>query len=78
MIPLRGISSVGRALAWHARGQEFDSPMLHQGWFKKTLSSLLQLRDQDRPQRTNNDILRVLCYFVPASMPSVLANCPSR
>ena len=27
---LRGISSVGRALAWHARGQEFDSPMLHQ------------------------------------------------
>ena len=26
---LRGISSVGRALAWHARGQEFDSPMLH-------------------------------------------------
>ena len=24
-----GISSVGRALAWHARGQEFDSPMLH-------------------------------------------------
>ena len=26
----RGISSVGRALAWHARGQEFDSPMLHQ------------------------------------------------
>ena len=29
MLPLRGISSVGRALAWHARGQEFDSPMLH-------------------------------------------------
>ena len=26
---LGGISSVGRALAWHARGQEFDSPMLH-------------------------------------------------
>ena len=25
----RGISSVGRALAWHARGQEFESPMLH-------------------------------------------------
>ena len=26
----RGISSVGRALAWHARGQEFESPILHQ------------------------------------------------
>ena len=25
----RGISSVGRALAWHARGQGFDSPILH-------------------------------------------------
>ena len=25
----RGISSVGRALAWHARGQEFESPILH-------------------------------------------------
>ena len=26
---LRGRSSVGRALAWHARGQGFDSPRLH-------------------------------------------------
>src|SRR5208337_5421752 len=25
----RGISSVGRALAWHARGQGFKSPILH-------------------------------------------------
>src|SRR5690606_26623306 len=25
-----GHSSVGRALAWHARGPEFDSPWLHQ------------------------------------------------
>ncbi len=25
----RGCSSVGRALAWHARGQGFDSPQLH-------------------------------------------------
>ena len=25
-----GLSSVGRALAWHARGQGFDSPRLHQ------------------------------------------------
>jgi hypothetical protein len=24
-----GISSVGRALEWHSRGQEFDSPILH-------------------------------------------------
>ena len=29
IFPFGGISSVGRALAWHARGQEFDSPMLH-------------------------------------------------
>jgi hypothetical protein len=27
--PCRGCSSVGRALAWHARGQGFDSPQLH-------------------------------------------------
>ncbi len=25
-----GISSVGRALEWHSRGQGFDSPILHQ------------------------------------------------
>ena len=31
-----GISSAGRALAWHARGQEFESPMLH----KKGLQSI--------------------------------------
>ncbi len=24
-----GISSVGRAFEWHSKGQEFDSPMLH-------------------------------------------------
>ena len=28
-IQFRGISSVGRALAWHARGQGFESPILH-------------------------------------------------
>ena len=26
---IRGISSVGRALAWHARGQRFDPAILH-------------------------------------------------
>ena|GEM_PF-4673615 len=26
---IRGRSSVGRALAWHARGREFDSLRLH-------------------------------------------------
>ena len=72
---LRGISSVGRALAWHARGQEFDSPMLHHSSVKKTQPSLQQLRAQDRPLRTNNDILRVLCYYVPASMLDLLVNC---
>ncbi len=33
-----GISSVGRALAWHARGQRFDPAMLHQ--FQSRLSRL--------------------------------------
>ena len=28
-LELRGCSSVGRALAWHARGQGFKSPQLH-------------------------------------------------
>ena len=27
---IRGISSVGRALAWHARGHRFESGILHQ------------------------------------------------
>jgi hypothetical protein len=27
--PFGGYSSVGRALAWHARGQRFDSAYLH-------------------------------------------------
>ena len=27
--PVRGCSSVGRALPWHGRGQGFDSPQLH-------------------------------------------------
>ncbi len=26
---LRGISSIGRALAWHARGNRFDPGILH-------------------------------------------------
>jgi len=25
--PFRGISSVGRALAWHARGQRYSNPL---------------------------------------------------
>ena len=29
-----GHSSDGRALAWHARGRGFDSPWLHQFYFK--------------------------------------------
>ena len=27
---LRAVSSVGRALPWHGRGQEFESPTVHQ------------------------------------------------
>tara|TARA_X000001036_G_scaffold120886_3_gene114431 strand:+ start:881 stop:985 length:105 start_codon:yes stop_codon:yes gene_type:complete len=30
-LSLRGCSSAGRALAWHARGQGFKSPQLHIG-----------------------------------------------
>jgi hypothetical protein len=30
LVSLWGYSSVGRALAWHARGQQFDSAYLHQ------------------------------------------------
>jgi hypothetical protein len=29
-VSIWGYSSVGRALAWHARGQQFDSAYLHQ------------------------------------------------
>lgn len=35
---LRGISSIGRALAWHARGQGFDPPILHMGGFRGYVS----------------------------------------
>jgi hypothetical protein len=31
---IRGYSSAGRALAWHARGQRFDPAYLHQKSFK--------------------------------------------
>ena len=33
--PSRGISSAGRALAWHARGQGFKSPILHSSESKR-------------------------------------------
>ena len=36
---LRGHSSAGRALAWHARGQGFDPPWLHQPLSATTCSS---------------------------------------
>ena len=35
---LRGYSSAGRALAWHARGQRFDPAILHQSRAKRTRS----------------------------------------
>ena len=31
IVELRGLSSVGRALAWHARGRGFESHRLHFG-----------------------------------------------
>ena len=36
-----GISSVGRALAWHARGQGFKSPILHYLLHYKLIESVL-------------------------------------
>ncbi len=32
---IRGISSVGRALAWHAIGHRFDSGILHKAFLRK-------------------------------------------
>ena len=37
LLRFRGISSAGRALAWHARGQRFDPAILHQEF--RSLSS---------------------------------------
>jgi hypothetical protein len=43
-----GYSSVGRALAWHARGQQFDSAYLHQKFVEEVrklkLAGLKSLR----------------------------------
>jgi hypothetical protein len=39
-----GISSAGRALAWHARGQEFESPILHQSEKPAKSRAFLSLR----------------------------------
>jgi hypothetical protein len=36
----RGYSSAGRALAWHARGQQFDPAYLHQFCIKTETRSL--------------------------------------
>jgi hypothetical protein len=36
---LGGCSSAGRALAWHARGQEFDPPQLHHFYNNKFSSA---------------------------------------
>ena len=44
--PLRGISSVGRALAWHARGQRFDPAILHKN--KATHSGFLYIPNLQR------------------------------
>ena len=41
----RGFSSVGRALAWHARGQGFESPKLHVSTVQKHISILKMIFD---------------------------------
>lgn len=54
-----GCSSIGRALAWHARGQGFDSPHLHLGEFMKIddeIDSLLSLIDDSINDSPNNNV----------------------
>ncbi len=61
---LRGISSVGRALAWHARGQGFKSPILHfeKRWFSQCFCSgprflvRRESRCKPRDQRTHRNL----------------------
>ena len=40
LVRLWGYSSVGRALAWHARGQQFDSAYLHQRYAEEKDSKI--------------------------------------
>ena len=44
LVRLWGYSSVGRALAWHARGQQFDSAYLHQ----KFAVEIEEVKKEDR------------------------------
>ena len=41
----RGFSSAGRALAWHARGQGFESPKLHISAGQRRISNLKMISD---------------------------------
>src|SRR5678816_664814 len=49
---IRGISSVGRALAWHARGHRFKSVILHfsQSFTEKSFRRAASWRDAQRRQ----------------------------
>ena len=38
----RGCSSVGRALAWHARGRRFESDQLHQVFSMADVAQLVR------------------------------------
>ena len=61
--PLRGCSSVGRALEWHSRGEGFDSPQLHHEnqWVRAKLSSPFSFFANlllTRPQTVDREELR--------------------
>ena len=56
----RGCSSVGRALEWHSRGQEFNSPQLHQkrksGFAEtQTLFSFLAQKCRQQKSRSSDE-----------------------
>src|ERR1700722_11596738 len=55
----RGFSSAGRALAWHARGQGFESPKLHRVFGP-------QVHDPETNQETT--ALRFAPVLLPASV----------
>ena len=64
-----GISSAGRALAWHARGQRFDSAMLHHFHLSfKNLGEFLTSAPQcagcvvPRPPEIRDGSPNVLCF----------------
>ncbi len=61
--PLGGVAQLGRALAWHARGQGFKSPHLHWHPAVRGLFGLERFDsrrfDQDRRRRSTGPVARI-------------------